>query len=366
MVGQGYAASSLLLHLPKPGIVPQLLLLATLPARPCLLPSVPACALHARTAVRLRGGADESEGVRDMLTALPDEVRGMVGALDRAAALGNGDVESEVPSDMAARLDLPGSREPAQPESSHDAGASADELPTMDDPQSLREADALERALKKWKHGMEERAENPRISLSVRFLYHMAQAKSLTRCVWRCESLSHEMPRSPARARKADEEIFDQEHPKWTWMQQIEKFLNDSHLKLGEFEANVRQLNGTLHAQPLYLKLQVCDPFSLNQPGRLDSPASRFCRQHICLCLSPHVLADGPLCWISPFPAGLSCPLFPATLALFAAFAHPLTRSCFHATWRKTWTTTTTTTTTRPWPIPCGPRRSAVSSARAT
>ncbi len=110
-----------------------------------------------------------------MLTALPDEVRGLVGALDRAAALRSGDVGSEAPSDMTARREPPGGQEPAQPESLHDAGASGDELPTMDDPQSLREADALERALKRWKQGMQERAENPRISLSVSFFFRMAK-----------------------------------------------------------------------------------------------------------------------------------------------------------------------------------------------
>lgn len=142
----------------------------------------PQCPAHARMV--LRGGGDE--GVRDILQALPDSVRGLVGALGRAGVHGDDDEESqgdasETLSDFPARRrNLSGreqvKRAPAAPpgnppndddDDDGDGDLTGELLPPADDADALREADTLDRALRKWRANMEDRAKNPRISLMV-------------------------------------------------------------------------------------------------------------------------------------------------------------------------------------------------------
>jgi len=48
-----------------------------------------------------------------------------------------------------------------------------------------------------------------------------------------------------------------QEHPKWKWFQEVEKFQNESVQTLQEFEEKLQLHNSSLLSHPLVMKLQV-------------------------------------------------------------------------------------------------------------
>ena len=175
---------------------------------------------------QLRGGSDDGmEGVFDVL---PPSVRGLVQQLNKK---GDGDADYDTDTDddsqSHAQARQPEKRAPPQmraPSQTSLLGSEAserseseDQLPPMND---MREAEVLDRALKRWKSNMEERSRNPRIALM--------------------------------------------EHPKWQWMQEVEKFQNDTLLAIEKFEARLQEENTSILTHPLVLKLQELFPRNLD------------------------------------------------------------------------------------------------------
>jgi hypothetical protein len=122
------------------------------------------------TRVVLRGGGkEESEGGR-VPDGLPPGVRGLVERLDSLddSIQVSGDSENDSGTLMKGGV-LRAERRPApahttSPSDLEEHSDSDGVLPPMDD---MREAEALEKALKKWKENMQERIGNPRIALMV-------------------------------------------------------------------------------------------------------------------------------------------------------------------------------------------------------
>jgi hypothetical protein len=119
--------------------------------------------------LKLRGGgSDGGVGGHQLLDVLPANVRGLVDALDDTSHT----EDEDAPADVAREKEFefhPGRPPPEDAASSRggsslqqpEPGSQEEEATAKD----MRESEALQRALGKWKENMKERAKNPRIAL---------------------------------------------------------------------------------------------------------------------------------------------------------------------------------------------------------
>ncbi len=121
--------------------------------------------------LKLRGGGGLDGGVGGLLDVLPANVRGLVDALDDTSDTQVKDAPADVASEKEEAWH-PGRRRPPAPE----GGASSSGGSSLPEPEhgsqeeeatakDMRESEALQRALGKWRENMKERAKNPRIAL---------------------------------------------------------------------------------------------------------------------------------------------------------------------------------------------------------